>query len=117
MCDVPSYREKHIAYRAPGVEKIKTLCDECLHHGWTWYEFVYRVRQTMHHEGRVIRAMMRGTEPPVMHTLGCMWLMVGLVVFAIFAPCGVGGGGRGSAAQAKLREFESKLETYRMLAG
>jgi type II secretion system protein G len=51
----------------------------------------------------------------------CVGLGIGLSGFAFvlgaFAPCGFHGGMREPAAEAKLREFGAKLETYRMISG
>jgi len=44
----------HLEIRRPSIERIKTLCDECLEHNSSWWEFKKRCEELLKQESRII---------------------------------------------------------------
>jgi len=51
----------HLELRRPSIEKIKVLCEQCLDHDSSWYEFTSRLDDIVKRETRTIRSLSKNT--------------------------------------------------------
>lgn len=54
---IESRNERHIKDRRPSIERIKNLCEECLDHDSTWWEFKNRCEVLLKYETNVIKML------------------------------------------------------------
>jgi len=47
--------ESHLELRKPGIEKVKWICEQCLEHDRSWWEFEARVSDTLIEETKRMR--------------------------------------------------------------
>ena len=52
--------KQHLELRRPGIERIATLCEECLEHDSSWWEFKDRCIELLKKEEKVIRMLASG---------------------------------------------------------
>ena len=51
---------RHLELRRPGIERIKELCEECLDHDASWWEFKDRCIELLKKEEKIIKLLSSG---------------------------------------------------------
>ena len=47
--------KQHLEIRRPSIERIAVLCEECLEHDSSWYEFRDRCKQLLDKEDKMVK--------------------------------------------------------------